>query len=103
MTETLRYLAIVATNVSENERAEALLHEAIALHREDDDIEGEGAAMVQLASVLFNAGRVAEARASLEEALPVVIESGFRYREAVVVSNLAAIVTSRASSVAPGN
>jgi len=76
VTETLRYLAIVATNVSENERAEALFHEAIALHREHDDTEGEGAAMVQLASVLFNAGRIAEARDSLDEALPVVVASG---------------------------
>ena len=49
-------------------------------------------ALVQLASVLFNEGRFADAREALEEALPIVVASGFRYREAVVVSNLASIV-----------
>ena len=42
--------------------------------------------------MLFNEGRFAEARENLERALPIVVASGFRYREAVVVSNLAAIV-----------
>ena len=42
--------------------------------------------------MLYNEGRFAEAREALEQALPIVVASGFRYREAVVVSNLAAIV-----------
>ena len=90
--EALRYLAIVAGNVSEFARAKELLAEAIALTREDDDDEGESTVVIQLATVLYNEGRYAEARESLERALPIVVGSGFRYREAVVLSNLAAIV-----------
>ena len=92
VTESLRYLAIVANNVSEFPQAEALLEEAIAMHREDNDTEGESIELVQLASVLHNAGRFTEARDCFEKALPIVIASGFRYREAIVVSNLASIV-----------
>lgn len=93
ITESLRYLAIVASNVSEFPTAEALLDEALTVLREGDDTEGEAAALVQLGSVLYNAGRFAEARDRLESALPMVVGSGFRYREAVVASNLASIVT----------
>ena len=42
--------------------------------------------------MLYNEGRFADAREALEQALPIVVASGFRYREAVVVSNLASIV-----------
>ena len=62
ITESLRYLAIVASNVSEFAQARALLADVIAIHREDDDEEGEAVALVQLASVLFNEGRFADAR-----------------------------------------
>ena len=92
LSESLRYLAIVASNVSEFARARDLLAAVLAIHREDNDEEGESVALVQLASVLFNEGRFAEARENLERALPIVVASGFRYREAVVLSNLAAIV-----------
>ena len=92
LSESLRYLAIVASNVSEFARARELLAAVIAIHREDNDDEGESVAIVQLGSVLFNEGRFAEARENLERALPIVVASGFRYREAVVLSNLAAIV-----------
>ena len=92
MTESLRYLAIVASNISEFARAKELLAEAIAVNREDNDDEGESTAVIQLATVLYNEGHFAEAREILERALPIVVASGFRYREAVVVSNLAAIV-----------
>jgi class 3 adenylate cyclase/tetratricopeptide (TPR) repeat protein len=92
ITESLRYLAIVASNVSEYPRARALLAEAIAMHREDNDDEGAGTVMVQLATVLYNEGHFAAAREELERSLPIVMASGHRYREAVVVSNLAAIV-----------
>ncbi len=92
LSEALRYLAIVASNVSEFGRARGLLADVLAIHHEDRDEEGEAVALVQLASVLFNEGRFAEARENLERALPIVVASGFRYREAVVLSNLAAIV-----------
>jgi tetratricopeptide (TPR) repeat protein len=92
VTETLRYLAIVAGNISEFARAKELLAEVIAMHREEGDDEGVSVGLVQLATVLFNEGHFAEARERLERALPIVVASGFRYREAVVVSNLAAIV-----------
>ena len=93
ITETLRYLAIVASNVSEFARAKELLDEAIAMHREDNDDRGrERRCSSSWRRVLYNAGRFAEARQGLEQALPIVARSGFRYREAVVTSNLAAIV-----------
>ncbi|MDF2731854.1 MAG: adenylate/guanylate cyclase, partial [Desertimonas sp.] len=92
ITESLRYLAIVASNVSEFPRAKELLAEAIAMHAEDSDDEGASTALVQLATVLYNEGHFAEARVELERVLPIVMSSGHRYREAVVVSNLAAIV-----------
>jgi class 3 adenylate cyclase/tetratricopeptide (TPR) repeat protein len=92
ITEALRYLAIVAGNMSEFSRAKALLAQVLAMHREDVDNEGESVALVQLATVLFNEGHFDEARQSLEQALPIVVASGFKYREAVVVSNLASIV-----------
>jgi class 3 adenylate cyclase/tetratricopeptide (TPR) repeat protein len=90
--ESMRYLAIVAGNLSEFPRAKALLEQVLAMHRDDADSEGESVALVQLATVLFNEGRFDDARAKLEEALPMVVASGFKYREAVVLSNLASIV-----------
>jgi tetratricopeptide (TPR) repeat protein len=62
------------------------------MQREAHDTEGESVALVQLATVEYNSGRFGAARESLEKALPIVVASGFRYREAIVVSNLAAIV-----------
>ncbi len=93
--ETLRYLAIVAGNVSEFAHAKALLDECIAIRREDGDEEGTATALVQMATVLYNEGHFADAQESLEQALPILVASGFRYREAVVVSNLASIVIQR--------
>ncbi len=90
--EALRYLAIVANNVSDFPTATALLDEVLALHREAHDDEGESVVAVQLASVLFNEGRYGAAREVLERVMPVVVASGYRYREAVVTTNLAAIV-----------
>ena len=73
--------------------AEALLEEAIAMHREDDDDRGRerrarpaGDGAVQRRAASPRRGRC------LEQALPSSSRPGFRYREAVVVSNLAAIV-----------
>ncbi len=90
--ESLRYLAIVANNESQFPRAVALLEEAGAAHRANNDLEGESTVLVQLGSVLFNQGMHREARAWLEECLPVFVASGHRYRQAVVKSNLSAIL-----------
>ena len=43
--ETLRYLAILATNESEFPQAIALLEQARAVHRADNDLEGESTAL----------------------------------------------------------
>ncbi len=90
--ESLRYLAIVAGNVSEFALAAELLDETIAMHIEDGDQQSEATVLVQMATVLYNQGHYAAARERLEQALPILVSTGFRYREAVVVSNLAAIV-----------
>ena len=90
--ESLRYLAIVAGNVSEFALAAELLDETIAMHIEDGDQQNEATVLVQMATVLYNQGHYAAARERLEQALPILVSTGFRYREAVVVSNLAAIV-----------
>ena len=92
ISESLRYLAIVASNVSDFPRARTLLAEALTMHTEDNDDEGASMVLVQLATVLYNEGHFADARAELERVLPIVMSSDHRYREAVVVSNLAAIV-----------
>ena len=92
ISESLRYLAIVASNVSDFPRARTLLAEALTMHTEDNDDEGASMVLVQLATVLYNEGHFADARAELERVLPIVMSSNHRYREAVVVSNLAAIV-----------
>ena len=44
--------------------------------REDNDDEGESTVVIQLATVLYNEGRFAEAREKLERALPIVVASG---------------------------
>ena len=84
--------AIVANNESQFPRAIALLEEAGAAHRANNDLEGESTVLVQLGSVLFNQGRHREARAWLEECLPIFVASGHKYRQAVVTSNLGAIL-----------
>jgi class 3 adenylate cyclase/tetratricopeptide (TPR) repeat protein len=90
--ETLRYQAIVANNQSEFPKAIALLEEAGAAHRANNDLEGESTVLVQLGSVLFNQGNHREARICLEESLPIFEASGHVYRQAVVKSNLGAIL-----------
>ena len=90
--DSLRYLAIIAGNVSEFALAARLLEETIAIHIADGDRQGEATVLVQMASVLYNEGHFAAARERLEQALPILVSTGFRYHEAVVVSNLAAIV-----------
>ena len=89
--ETLRYLSIVANNRSEFARSLELLEAARAVHRADRDEDGESTILVQQASVLFNLERFAEARAALEQAVPLFEASGYRYRQAIAISNLASI------------
>ena len=90
--ESLRYLAIVANNESEFPKAIALLEQAGAAHRANNDLEGESTVLVQLGTVLFNQGRHREARGLLEESLPIFVASGHKYRQAIVKSNLGAIL-----------
>jgi tetratricopeptide (TPR) repeat protein len=89
--ETLRYLAIVANNLSELGEAVRLLHHARAIHRDAGDLESESLALGQLGAVYFNQGRYEDARVTLEQARDIISQSGHRYRLAVMVSNLAAI------------
>ena len=93
ITESLRYLAIVANNVSEFPRAEALLDEAIATApggrttpRARASRSSSWRPCCTTPVVSPRPGRASSRRC------PIVVASGFRYREAVVVSNLAAIV-----------
>jgi tetratricopeptide (TPR) repeat protein len=48
--------------------------------------------LAQLASVFYNQGRYGEARASLEESLPIFTASGYKYRQAVATCNLGTII-----------
>jgi class 3 adenylate cyclase/tetratricopeptide (TPR) repeat protein len=93
--EAQRYLSILANN--EGQYAEAL--DLVVRAREGfvaaGDLEGEGTALGQMASTLFNMNRIAEARATLEQVLPVFHRSGHAYREAIVVGNLATIAQSQ--------
>ena len=89
--ETLRYLSIVANNRSDFARSLELLESARAVHRADRDEDGESAILVQQASVFYNLERFAEARAALEQAVPLFEASGYRYRQAIAISNLASI------------
>lgn len=90
--ESLRYLAIVANNESQFPLAIGLLEQARAVHAANKDVEGESSTLVQLGSVLYNLGRLREARVWLEESLPIFVASGHKYRQAVVRSNLGTIL-----------
>ena len=93
--EAQRYLSMLANN--EGQYAEAL--DLVTRARDGfvavGDLEGEGTALVQQATTLYNMNRIAEARATLEQVLPVFHRSGHTYREAIVVGNLATIAMSQ--------
>ena len=93
--EAQRYLSMLANN--EGRYAEAL--DLVVRARDGfaavGDLEGEGTALVQQATTLFNMNRIQEARTTLEQVLPVFHRSGHAYREAIVVGNLATIAQSQ--------
>jgi tetratricopeptide (TPR) repeat protein len=68
-----------------------LLKEALQVSRANNDAEAESMVLVQMGTVLYNQGHYAEARVQLERALPIYVESGHRYRQAVAMSNIAGI------------
>ncbi|HEU4331169.1 MAG TPA: adenylate/guanylate cyclase domain-containing protein [Lapillicoccus sp.] len=87
--ETLRYLAMLASN--EGRFADALEFGVQAREEfaKDGDLEAESTAMAQHAVTLFNLGRVAESREIFEQVLPVFMASGHLYRQSVALGNLA--------------
>ncbi|HEX9991309.1 MAG TPA: adenylate/guanylate cyclase domain-containing protein [Acidimicrobiales bacterium] len=89
--ETLRYLAIVAGNVSEFRKALDLLEQARDVHRGVEDLHGEMQTVAQMATAFYNMGDFASARRCLEQALPVFRLMGYRYADALATSNLAII------------
>jgi class 3 adenylate cyclase/tetratricopeptide (TPR) repeat protein len=89
--ESLRYLAIVAGNVSEFGKALELLEEARDVHRTVEDLHGESQAVAQMATVFYNMGDFTSARRCLEQAIPVFELIGYRYAKALATSNLAII------------
>ncbi len=68
-----------------------MLERARSLHRERGDVENEVVTLVQLSSVLYNQGRFGDARAALEESLPILMASGYKYRQAVTMGNLGSL------------
>ena len=89
--ETLRYLAMLASNEGAYPEALARGTEAIAEFAKDGDVEAESTAWAQHGVTLFLVGRIAEARQAFERVLPVFRGSGHVYRQAIAVGNLAAI------------
>jgi tetratricopeptide (TPR) repeat protein len=95
--ECLRYLAIVANNTADLAVGERLLREALHV------LDGSGAGSAtdrasvlgQLGAVLFNAERLEEAAAVMEEALRIFTVAGYRYGEAVCAGNLATVAAAR--------
>ncbi len=93
--ESLRYLSMLANNEGDYADALDLVTKARDGFSSAGELEGEGTALVQMATTLFNLNRIDEARATLEQVLPVFHRSGHRYREAIVVGNLATIAHSQ--------
>ena len=89
--EALRLLGVVATNRGEGREGLRLLEAAREEHRLIDDREGEAMVTGQVGALLLTMGRLDEAKARSEEALAVFVETGHRYREGVMLTNLARI------------
>jgi tetratricopeptide (TPR) repeat protein len=89
--ELLRLLAVVATNRGWNDEGLTLLDAARDEHRQINDREGEAMVTGQRGALLMQTGRLEEARIASEEALEVFEETGHRYREGVMLTNLARI------------
>jgi len=89
--EALRLLGVVATNLGEMDEGLRLLEAAAEEHRRINDREGEAMVTGQVGALLLELGRVDAARAPSEMALTVFSEMGHRYREGVMLTNLARI------------
>jgi class 3 adenylate cyclase/predicted ATPase len=89
--EALRYLSILANNEGDYPVALDYVEQARAAFAAVGDLEGEATALSQGASTLYNLDRYDEARAALEQTLPLFRRSGHRYRETIVLGNLATI------------
>ena len=89
--ETLRYLAMLASNRGAYGESLELGKAARAEFAADGDLEAESMALAQLGVTYYGLGRVREAREAFEQALPVFQTSGHLYRQAVCVGNLASI------------
>lgn len=89
--ESLRYLSMLANNEGDYAEALDLVAQAREVFAAAEDLEGEGTALVQQATTLYNISRIDEARVALEQVLPVFRRSGHAYREAVVLGNLGSI------------
>ncbi|UOY03600.1 hypothetical protein [Blastococcus sp. PRF04-17] len=87
--EALRLLGIVATNQGKSDEALALLDAARAEHRLIEDPEGEALVNGQVGAMLTHVGRLEEARTVSEAALRYWQATGHRYREGVMLTNLA--------------
>jgi len=89
--EALRYLSILANNEGDYPTALDYVARARTAFAAVGDLEGEATALSQGASTLYNLNRYGEARAALEQTLPLFRRSGHRYRETIVLGNLATI------------
>jgi class 3 adenylate cyclase/tetratricopeptide (TPR) repeat protein len=89
--ESLRLLAIVATNLSESETAAAYLDESSAVFRRIGDLEGEALCVAQLSAVYIGMERYDEARLLGEKAVGMFEESGHQLRRGIVLGNLVSI------------
>ncbi len=93
--EALRYLAIVANNVSDYTTGERLLREALQTLGTAGSATDRASVLGQLGAVLYNAERLEEAAAAFEEALRIFSLAGYRYGEAVCAGNLASVFGAR--------
>ena len=89
--EGLRYLGMVASNSGRYLEALDLCRQSGEVFAAAADAEGETMALAMSATVLFNLGRIDDARAALEQSLPIFRRSGHRYRESLTLGNLASI------------
>ena len=89
--EALRYLSMLSNNEGLLVEAVQLGDESAAEFRKVGDHEGEAMALSQQAATLFNLGLLDRARETLQQTLLIFRRSGHRYRESIVLGNLASI------------